>query len=163
MGWWFGRKSAPADARPFVPAWLSTDSREVGFARSYQAQFDEVYRHNPVGQRCVRLVAGMLGSLIVDGDERAIALVKSDGLLEAITANLLLHGNAYVRLIADDRDAPAELFLLRPERVSVLCDERGWPVAYLYRAGGQVERIERVDALERRQLAHMKALRRGSD
>lgn len=34
MGWWFGRKSAPADARPFVPAWLSTDSAEEGFARS---------------------------------------------------------------------------------------------------------------------------------
>ena len=34
MGWWFGRKSAPADARPFVPSWLSTDSAEVGFARS---------------------------------------------------------------------------------------------------------------------------------
>ena len=34
MGWWFGRKSAPADARPFVPAWLNTDSQEVGFARS---------------------------------------------------------------------------------------------------------------------------------
>jgi hypothetical protein len=36
MGWWFGRKSAPADARPFVPAWLSTDSAEVGFARSVE-------------------------------------------------------------------------------------------------------------------------------
>ena len=24
MGWWFGRKSAPADARPFVPAWLNS-------------------------------------------------------------------------------------------------------------------------------------------
>ncbi|MCU1350027.1 MAG: hypothetical protein JWO56_3057, partial [Acidobacteria bacterium] len=34
MGWWFGRKSAPADARPFVPAWLSNDSAEEGFARS---------------------------------------------------------------------------------------------------------------------------------
>ncbi len=34
MGWWFGRKSAPADARPFVPAWLNTDSQEEGFARS---------------------------------------------------------------------------------------------------------------------------------
>ena len=22
--WWFGRKSAPADMRPFVPAWLTT-------------------------------------------------------------------------------------------------------------------------------------------
>jgi hypothetical protein len=33
MGWWFGRKSAPADARPFVPAWLcSSDAAEVGFA-----------------------------------------------------------------------------------------------------------------------------------
>ena len=34
MGWWFGRKSAPADARPFVPAWLRNESAEVGFARS---------------------------------------------------------------------------------------------------------------------------------
>ena len=147
MGWWFGRKSAPADARPFVPAWLSTDSREVGFARSYSEQFSEVYEHNPVGQRCVRLVAGLLGGLTLDGDERAVAFVKADGLLDTIAANLMLHGNSYVRLIADDRDAPAALFLLRPERVSVLCDERGWPVAYLYRACGQVQRIERVDAL----------------
>src|SRR4051794_15273371 len=29
MGWWFGRKSAPADARPFVPAWLCSDTAEV--------------------------------------------------------------------------------------------------------------------------------------
>jgi hypothetical protein len=34
MGWWFGRKSAPADVRPFVPAWLSNDSTGEGFARS---------------------------------------------------------------------------------------------------------------------------------
>ena len=34
MGWWFGRKSAPADARPFVPAWLTNESAEEGFARS---------------------------------------------------------------------------------------------------------------------------------
>ena len=162
MGWWFGRKSAPADARPFVPVWaslgLNTDSQEVGFARSYSEQFEEVYRRNPVGQRAVRLVAGMLGSLTVDGDERAVALVKGDGLLEAIAANLLLHGNAYVQLLADGRDAPEELLSLRPERVSAICDERGWPVAYLYRAAGQAVRIERTDGLERMQVAHLKAL-----
>ena len=50
MGWWFGRKSAPADARPFVPAWLQNDAAEVGFARSYSEQFSEVYQRNPVGQ-----------------------------------------------------------------------------------------------------------------
>ena len=36
MGWWFGRKSAAPDARPFVPAWLNTDSQEEGFARSLE-------------------------------------------------------------------------------------------------------------------------------
>ena len=163
MGWWFGRKSAPADARPFVPAWLQSDAAEEGFARSYQAQFEEVYRKNPVGQRAVRLVAGMLGGLTIDGPstgsgQAAVELVKRDGLLESIAANLLLHGNAYVQLIADGRDAPQELCLLRPERVSVISDERGWPVAYLYRAGGQVTRLQRVDALERQQVAHIKAL-----
>src|SRR5690349_220057 len=123
FGWWSGRKSAPADARPFVPAWLHNDAAEVGFARSYSEQFDEVYRRNPVGQRAVRLVAGMLGGLTIDaveGDARAAKLVQADGLLENIAANLLLHGNAYVQLITDDRDAPVELCLLRPERVSVV-------------------------------------------
>ena len=161
MGWWFGRKSAPADVRPFVPAWLQSDAAEVGFARSYSEQFEEVYRRNPVGQRAVRLVAGMLGGLTVEaveGDARAAALVQAHGLLESIAASLLLHGNAYVQLIADGHDRPAELYLLRPERVSVISDERGWPTAYLYRAGGRAVRIERADALERRQIAHIKAL-----
>ena len=159
MGWWFGRKSAPADARPFVPAWLQSDAAEVGFACSYSEQVDEIYKRNPVGQRSVRLVSGMLGSLTIDveGDERVGGLV-TPALLETIAANLLLHGNAFVQLIADGAETPAELCPLRPERVQVLSDERGWPVGYLYRAGGQVSRIDRLDPLERLQLAHIKAL-----
>ena len=66
MGWWFGRKSAPADVRPLVPTWLRNDAAEEGFARSYHSQFDEVYRRNPVGQRAVRLVSGMLGGLVAN-------------------------------------------------------------------------------------------------
>ena len=158
MGWWFGRKSAAPDARPYVPAWLNTDSQEVGFARSYSEQFEEVYRRNPVGQRAVRLVAGMLGGLALDGDERAVALIKDGGILDGLAANLLLHGIAYVQLIVDGRDAPAELVSLRPERVQVVSDERGWPVAYLYRAGCQAVRLQRRDGLERIQVAHVKAL-----
>jgi HK97 family phage portal protein len=78
--------------------------------------------------------------------------------LEGITANLLLHGNAYVQLIVDERDVPQELCQLRPERVSVVSDERGWPAAYLYRACGQVTRIDKADPFGRLQLAHIKAL-----
>jgi HK97 family phage portal protein len=158
MGWWFGRKSAPAEVRPFVPAWLNTDSAEVGFASSYAEQVEEVYRRNPVGQRAVRLVAGMLGGLTIDGDALAVELIQAEGLLEGIAANLLLNGNAYVQVLADDRDRPMELCQLRPERVSIVSDERGWPVGYRYRAGGQAVRVNKIDALERRQVAHIKAL-----
>jgi len=160
MRWWFGRKSAAADVRPCVPAWLGTEGRG-GFARDYHAQFEEVFRRNPVGQRAVRLVAGMLGALpvyAVEGDERAAAIVGSDGLLESIASNLLLHGNAYAQLLTGDDGAPAEICLLRPERVSVVTDERGWPTAYLYRVGGRVTRVKRNDALGRRQMAHLKSL-----
>src|SRR5688572_23806739 len=118
MSWLFGRKAAPDVLRPFVPAWLRTGEEE-GFSRSYDVQFDEVYRKNPVGQRSVRLVAGMLGALplfVAEGDEAAGKLIQADGLLEGIAANLLLHGNAYVQLIAGGDDRPAELFPLRPER-----------------------------------------------
>lgn len=35
-GWWFGRKSALADVRPLVPAWLQNGAAEEGFARSVE-------------------------------------------------------------------------------------------------------------------------------
>jgi HK97 family phage portal protein len=152
MGFWFGRKSAPA-ARVGVP-WLQ-DGEAGGFARGYEAQLDEVYRRNPVGLRAVRLVAEAVGGLTIDGDERRLVTGE---LLERVAAGLLLHGNAYVQLIADGHDRPAELHALRPERVSVAAGADGWPAAYVYRTGASAARIARTDALGRRQVAHVRAL-----
>jgi hypothetical protein len=149
--------------RPFVPVWLQGEGEFGGLARGYETQLEEVYRRNPVGLRAVRLVAGMVGGLPLFGAEPALKLVGADGLLERIAAALLLHGNAYVQLIADGHDRPAELNLLRPERVSVATDEAGWPVAYVYRAGGKAVRIAGRDALERCQVAHLKALNPAHD
>ncbi|HET9335122.1 MAG TPA: phage portal protein [Sphingomicrobium sp.] len=157
MGWFFGRK-AVEPARPYVPAWLQGEAEAGGFARGYEAQLDEVYRRNPVGLRAVRLVAGLVGELPIFGDEKAVGLVCAGGLLERAAANLLLHGNAYVRLAVDGHDRPAEMHVMRPERVSVVSGADGWPSAYLYRGGGQVVRIAKEDALGRRQVAHLKAL-----
>jgi HK97 family phage portal protein len=159
MAWWFGRKSAPEPVRAFVPAWLAASSGE-GFARGYEAQFDEVYRNNPVGQRAVRLLSGLLGSLSVysaDGDEAAARLVTPE-LIEGIGAALLLNGNAYVQLLTDGDEKPAELVLLRPERVSVETDSNGWPIAYTYRAGGKSVRFARADGLGRALVAHVRSL-----
>jgi HK97 family phage portal protein len=159
MAWWFGRKSAPEPVRAFVPAWLAASSGE-GFARGYEAQFDEVYRNNPVGQRAVRLLSGLLGSLSIysaDGDEAAARLVTPE-LIEGIGAALLLNGNAYVQLLTDGDEKPAELVLLRPERVSVETDSNGWPIAYTYRAGGKSVRFARADGLGRALVAHVRSL-----
>ena len=52
--WWFGRKSAPEQTRSLAPAWLSRGGDDEGFAVGYSAQFEEIYRRNPVGQRAVR-------------------------------------------------------------------------------------------------------------
>ncbi len=162
MGWWFGRKAAEP-ARPFVPVWLQGEGETGGFVRGYAAQLDEVYQRNPVGLRAVRLVSGMVGGLPLFGAEPALKLVGAEGLIERIAAALLLHGNAYVQLIADGHDRPGELNLLRPERVSVATDATGWPAAYVYRAGGKTVRIARRDPLERLQVAHLKGLNPADD
>lgn len=166
MNWWFGRKSAP-EGRGFVPSFLRGEDAAVGFAQGYAAQLDEVYRRNPVGQRAVRLVAGMVGGLSVyaaDGRDDMVALVTRAGLLEEAAAALLLHGIAYVQLIANGQDRPAELHALRPERVSIATDAAGWPSAYLYRAGAaKAARIAGRDPLGRRQVAHVRALNPSDD
>lgn len=159
--WWFGRKAAPADVRPLVPAWLSRTDGEEGFASSYVAQFEEIYRRNPVGQRSVRLLSGLLGSLPIyaaEGDAAAVKLVTADGLLEAIGAALLLNGNAYVQMIADADEKPAELMFLRPERVTVDTDSRGWTIGYRYQVGSHTTRIAQKDGLGRMLLAHLRSL-----
>ena len=61
MGWWFGRKSAPADARPFVPAWLNTAIEEEGFARSLDGFSVYLKAENQVA--CYRAGAWEIGVL----------------------------------------------------------------------------------------------------
>ncbi len=163
MGW-FGRKSAAAMPQPALPAWASSAEGEA-LPRSYGARFAEVYLNNPVGQRAVRLVAGAVAALpvyVLEGKERAAELVNRPGLIEALAAQLLLHGNAFVQCLPGTRGL-AELFPLRPERVSIAADERGWPAAYLYRVRGEPVRIAARDALARTQVIHLRSVHPGDD
>lgn len=163
MGW-FGRKSAATAPHPVLPVWAGAGEGEA-VPRSYQARFAEVYVNNPVGQRAVRLVAGAVAALPIyalEGKERTVELVSRPGLMEALAAQLLLHGNAYVQCIAGARGL-AELFPLRPERVSIAADARGWPSAYLYRVGTEPLRYAARDQLGRAQIIHLRALNPGDD
>jgi HK97 family phage portal protein len=83
--------------------------------------------------------------------------VMADGVLETIAAGLLLNGNAYVQMIPDDAGQPEELVVLRPDRVTVDFDRRGQPVGFVYRSQNGGASIPLIDALGRRQVAHIRA------
>jgi HK97 family phage portal protein len=122
---------------------------------------DEVFRRNPVGQRCVRLVSEAVAGLVVvaeQGPEAAADLAMAGDLLERSAAALLLHGNAYAQLVPDGHDRPAELHSIRPERVAVVTGVDGWPAAYDYRVGTKLTRLPARDGLGRMQVAHIRAL-----
>jgi HK97 family phage portal protein len=85
-------------------------------------------------------------------------LVAQAGLIETVAAQLLLHGNAFVQLLGDAEGVPAELFALRPERVTIELDARGWPATYLYRAGEGATRVAARDGADRPGLIHLRAL-----
>jgi HK97 family phage portal protein len=113
---------------------------------NYEAQVREGYLHNAIAQRAVRLVVeGVASAPLTSTDPAALALVKAtsggQALIETVAAHLLLHGNAYIELLPGPDGAPCELYALRPERVSVEADPRGWPVAFVYRAGDAATRM----------------------
>ena len=143
---WFGRKSAGrASARPVLArgfgAWSSGD-----WPRTYEGQVRDGYLDNAIAQRAVRMVADGVASVPLSAtDAEALAMIRAtsggQGLLETVAVHLLLHGNAYVEMLPGPDGAPQELYALRPERVSVEADARGWPTMFVYRVGSSVTRL----------------------
>lgn len=162
----FGRKSAGRDvSRPVLSRGFSTwgaSGTQGEWPVAYEPQVRDGFVGNPVAQRAVRLVSEAVGSAPVDAsDADALALVAAtsggQSLAETMAMQLLLHGNAFVQVLADAEGNPRELFALRPDRVTIETDARGWPAAYLYRAGTAVTRLACEDARGNAAVIHVKA------
>lgn len=126
-------------------AWTRTD---------YGALAREGFMRNPVVHRAVRMIAEAAAAvpwLLYEGnielsDHSILDLMArpnrqsgGTGFLEALYGHLLMSGNAYVELV-EAGDA-RELHLLRPDRVSVMSDTHGWPMALSYREGSLKRQI----------------------
>ena len=111
---------------------------------------------NPVGFRCVKLIAEAAAALpLVLQDRRArfddhplLRLIERPNqaqgraeLLESLYGQLLLSGNAYVEAVAGEA-GPVELHVLRSDRMSVVPGADGWPAAFEYAVGGRKHRFE---------------------
>ncbi|AKM08114.1 phage portal protein [Pelagerythrobacter marensis] len=125
-------------ARGFVSPWALAVESAGAPPYEYGRSVRRAYLDNPVAQRSVRLVAEGAGSAPVQASDPALAALvgatsAGQALVETVAAHLLLHGNAYVQVMKDAAGQPVELFALRPERVSVVAGDDGWPAAYAYR------------------------------
>lgn len=111
---------------------------------------------NPVGFRAVRLIAEaaaalplvleveggrMAGHPVLDLLARPSSGQSRAEFLEAVYVALLLTGDAWVEAVGEE-GIPAELHVLRSDRMSVVPGPDGWPVAYDYSVGGKKHRFD---------------------
>ena len=163
-----GAQSHVPLARSFTSPWLFGDLGNPRSPFEYNSAVKRAYLDNPVAQRAVRLVAeGIGGAAIVDTDPDLTALVKAtsagQSLLETLASQLLLHGNAYVQVIKDGAGRPAELFALRPERMTVIAGSDGWPSGFTYKLGDKVLTIPLMDEDASPNLIHIKSFHPADD
>ena len=134
--------------------------------RDYAALAREGFVKNAVVHRCVKLVAENVAGaslILYEGPHPLDAHPLLDliaqpnpredraGFLEALVANLLIAGNAYIEAVtlgAGGEDTrPRELYALRPDRMRVVPGADGWPQAYEYSVGAQTVRFDQSAAL----------------
>ena len=123
--------------------------------RDYATLSREGFMRNPIVYRAVRLIseaASTVPWLLYEGaaelvEHPLLSLLERPNqrqagatFLETLYGHLLLAGNAYVELI-DVGGGARELHLLRPDRVSVITDANGWPVALEHREGMARRRV----------------------
>ena len=143
-----------AVAQPFLALNLASDA--IWTQPGYEAFASEGYMRNTVVYRCVRMIADAAASapwkLIVGGEEATQSPIldllhrpnprqSGASLIESIVGHLMVAGNAYVEAVGHEGEV-RELYALRPDRMSVVVDDTGWPTAYDYRSGGQTTRYE---------------------
>lgn len=115
---------------------------------------------NPVGFRSVKLIAEAAAALplvLQDAEARydahpLLSVISRPNpaqgraeLFEALYAQLLLSGNAYLEAVGDWDTAPQELHVLRSDRMNLVPGADGWPVAYEYAVGGRKHRFDVID------------------
>lgn len=156
-------KQAPAPERKAsatgrVVAFASGAGRAIWSSRDTVSLTRGGFVGNPVGFRCVKLIAEAAAAVPLvceDRDRRydvhpVLDLLRRPNpgqgraeLFEALFGQMLLSGNGYVEAAGlGAQGLPEELHVLRSDRISIVPGVDGWPVAYDYAVGGRKHRFD---------------------
>lgn len=117
--------------------------------RDYQQFADQAYIKNVVAHRAINIIAQSSASVpwslhkndkvkinnhpLLDLLKKPNPFIAGAEFFENIYAYKLISGNAFIQAIKKDGQAPLELHILRPDRVSIVPDERGNVSGYIYK------------------------------
>lgn len=167
-----GGQAKASQAGPMI-AW-SHVGRPKWTPRRYEALAEEGFRKNVVAYRCISLIARAVATVpwvlyknngvevgqhpLIDLLDRPNPLQDGVAFIEALVADYLISGNAYIEAVAShDDDLPCELYLLRPDRMKIVPGNNGLPQAYEYTVSGKVSKWS-VDPLSARSpVLHIKS------
>ena len=133
--------------------------RPVGSFSSncYDDLADFGYKKNVIVYRCVQLISRALASVewtLKDGDEtlreheildimnKPNAKQYKTTFIEEAVSYLLLSGNCYVMAKRNEQGKPKSLYLLRPDRVTIIPGNYEFPLAYQYQIGNNKHLFE---------------------
>ncbi len=147
-----------ASATGRVVALASGAGRAVWSSRDTASLTRGGFVGNPVGFRCVKLIAeaGAAVPLVCEDRDRrydihpVLDLLRRPNpgqgraeLFEALFGQMLLSGNGYVEAAGlGAQGLPEELHVLRSDRMSIVPGADGWPIAYEYAVGGRKHRFD---------------------
>lgn len=120
--------------------------------RNYAKFSEEGFKKNAMVFRCVSLISQAAASVpwVAYQGERELGrdhdllkllsrpnpLQGQSSFIESLVGFYLIAGNVYVRkILIDGGRRPSELYLMRPDRMTIETDKRGFPGAYKYRVG----------------------------
>ncbi len=118
--------------------------------RDYATFAREGFMQNAIVYRCVRMISEAAASIPIccyQGlteieDHPLLALIKSPSphqtgtdFWQSFLGYLLVSGNTYVEAVAAGGTV-RELYSLRPDRITIIPGDQGWPAGYTYTAAG---------------------------
>lgn len=151
---WRSRDTARGEQKhyPASSAFMVPLSQPVWMRRDYSKFADEGYRRNVIAYRCIGMIAAGAASVPwkltekkTRGARRVIEhhallalldrpnpLQGSTELCELLFTHRLISGNAFLHAVGPRGEAPLELHVLRPDRMSIIPGAGGVPKAYRY-------------------------------
>lgn len=131
--------------------------------RNYINLAEESYVKNVIANRCISIITKSASSVPLKiknkktnkilQEHKLIDLIKKPNpssnkniFFETIYSHKLIAGNVYIRMLKNNENIPQELYILRPDRITIIAGNTDIPLAYKYRFNNN-ETIFKVDQL----------------